>query len=241
MDNEKITLTEEEEDILPIHFVEDDEVEETDESYMETYAKKLAAMSNENLKVLVDDNTAAAVDHAEKLSKRHSFAIVRRIVIISLLLVGIFLAAFFLFHDYNVDDNGDGIKISQFDGTFVKMYVTVPEQIDGKTVNEIGSSAFFHCGQLRTVSIPGTVKKIGSSAFAECHWLRKVTLNEGLEEIGSKCFASVSELHKITIPKSVKTIGSQAFDSVTITVTAPHEPEYYGYTPDENVTWEIEE
>ncbi len=54
-------------------------------------------------------------------------------------------------------------------------------------------------------------------------------------------FFGCNSLKSITIPDSVTGIGRSAFDSrsTAITVTAPHEASYYGYTLDEYVTWNV--
>lgn len=46
--------------------------------------------------------------------------------------------------------------------------ITIPSQIDGKTVIGIGSSAFKDCDSITSVSIPSTVKKLGVKAFYGC-------------------------------------------------------------------------
>ena len=64
--------------------------------------------------------------------------------------------------------------------------VTIPSEIDGKTIMKIGSQAFFDQG-LRSVILPNTIVTIGAQAFA------------------------VNNLTNIVIPSSVTALGDSAF------------------------------
>lgn len=93
--------------------------------------------------------------------------------------------------------------------------ITIPSQIDGKTVIGIGSSAFKDCDSITSVSIPSTVKKLGVKAFYGCDSLSTLTLSNGVEEIGIDCFRLCTGLKTLTIPDSVTYMGSDAFYGCT--------------------------
>ena len=149
------------------------------------------------------------------------------------------------------------------DGAFVNSdrltSLVIPEG-----VTSIGDSAFYSCNNLTAVVIPSTVREIGQGAFTKCVSLKSVDIPEGVTEINLSTFYGCTGMESVTIPDTVTSIGISAFnycdglgtitipDSVTdiayrafwectITVKAPHDPDYYGYTPDRHVTWVAEE
>lgn len=67
--------------------------------------------------------------------------------------------------------------------------VTVPFEIDGYTVKEIGAGVFANDNTLETVTVASTVEAIGEGAFENCANLKKVTLYQGVTEIGDKAFS----------------------------------------------------
>ena len=125
------------------------------------------------------------------------------------------------------------------DGTLAVFYkgeaeeVTVPSEIDGKTVTAIGEGAFwlsrvkkvtlpdtitlidrdaFSQSGVEEIDLPASLREIGSCAFQECHSLVNIELNEGLRSIGSYAFMNISA-ERIEIPASVESIGGGAFAS----------------------------
>ena len=80
----------------------------------------------------------------------------------------------------------------------------------------IGTSAFYGCTTLTTVTIGNSVPKIGNSAFSGCTTLNSVTIGSSVNEIGSSAFYSCNNLASITIPSSVTTFGSSAFSNCAI-------------------------
>lgn len=80
------------------------------------------------------------------------------------------------------------------------------------TVVGIGKSAFVHCRNLTSVTVPGTVYYIGNAAFQNCKGLTTVVLPDALQTIGDEAFEDCISLTELTIPRSVKTIGIEVFE-----------------------------
>ena len=118
--------------------------------------------------------------------------------------------------------------------------VTIPSSVtySGTTysVTSIGSSAFYNCDGLTSVTIGNSVTSIGNSAFYNCDGLTSVTIGNSVTSIGNSAFYYCSGLTSVTIPNSVTTIGSEAFyycsglTSVTIgnSVTSISYHAFYG-------------
>ncbi len=109
-----------------------------------------------------------------------------------------------------------------------------------KTVTTLGSHFFVYSRKLTSVTGGEGLTVIGNNAFMGCSVLEEITLYSDLTTIGDWAFNGCFKLEKITIPDSVESIGKNAFFACKITITAPHEPEYYGYTPDVGVVWIVE-
>ena len=79
--------------------------------------------------------------------------------------------------------------------------------------NSIGSSAFYDCSSLTSITIPNNVTSIGDHAFYGCSGLTSITIPNSVTSIGEGAFNSCSGLTSITIPNSVTSIGEGAFNS----------------------------
>ena len=97
------------------------------------------------------------------------------------------------------------------DGVLKKCYSSVTDAVIPDWVESIGSSAFYFCHNLKSVTIPSSVKTIESSAFANCKNLTSVMMTKGLLSIGSSAFKSCENLQTIKLPNSVRQIGINAF------------------------------
>ncbi len=120
--------------------------------------------------------------------------------------------------------------------SYLLVSVNIPD-----SVTILGNQFFSGAQELVSVTGGEGLTVIGTHGFMGCSSLEEITLYPNLTTIGEWAFSSCRELEEITIPDSVVSIGNKAFFGCNITVTAPHEPEYYGYTPDPGVTWIVGE
>ena len=89
--------------------------------------------------------------------------------------------------------------------------INIPSTIDGISVTEVGSYAFFNDG-ITGVRLPDSLIGIGSYAFG-LNKIAALNLSDvsSLRWFGDGAFSD-NTLYKLTIPDSVKNIGSLAFD-----------------------------
>ena len=92
------------------------------------------------------------------------------------------------------------------------------------SVTSIGSSAFYGCTGLTSVTIPNSVTSIGDWAFHGCTGLASVTIPNSVTSIGVDAFSFCTGLASVTIPNSVTSIGVDAFSFCTglTSVTIPN-------------------
>ncbi|MCB5995328.1 leucine-rich repeat domain-containing protein [Flavobacterium psychrophilum] len=88
---------------------------------------------------------------------------------------------------------------------------TVAYNSENYAVTAIGESAFEHCNNLTSVTIPNSVTAIENFAFFGCSGLISVTIPNSVTDIENGAFARCSGLTSVTIPNSVTTIGDEAF------------------------------
>lgn len=131
-------------------------------------------------------------------------------------------ASVFLFPIYALSYQGFDIQVldseeSDADGFIVVGYngqdeiVTVPKEIGGIPVIEIGDRAFSENRLASFVIIPEGVEKIGLRAFYNCANLEIVKIPESVTEIGQNAFEHSEKLKKITLPSKLKTIEENLF------------------------------
>ena len=118
------------------------------------------------------------------------------------------------------------------------LLLTIPEEIDGMKVVEIGESAFegnqmllylklpstdiklgkrfcSGCSSLVAADLSNSVKSLPLGAFEECRNLSMVAGAEAITEIGSQAFASCTSLSDLTVSDSLVSIGDEAFRGCT--------------------------
>ena len=108
---------------------------------------------------------------------------------------------------YTENESGDGVVITGYTGELTKF--SVPSQIDGKAVKEIGVDAFKE-GRVVKISLPDGLEKIDANAFVSCWNLEFISFPESLKEIGDGAFCDTN-LISVSIPSNVETIGYGAF------------------------------
>lgn len=140
--------------------------------------------------------------------------------------------------DFVCEDYGDGVwTLTQYLGD--DKIVVVPETINGKAVEVIGSHVFAMSSPVRAVKLPDSAYKLDgfvfganedleivvfgsgmreiganerfSGPFHGCINLREVVLNDGVETIGQLAFSGCESLVSLDIPASVTEIDSIAF------------------------------
>ena len=89
--------------------------------------------------------------------------------------------------------------------------VTVPDTIQGCSVDIIGTSAFSSTDSITSLTFPETVMQMEASVGGWCNSLTSVSLPQSLLVIGDGCFSSDSALEQITIPSNVCYIDKNAF------------------------------
>ncbi|QGS62565.1 leucine-rich repeat protein [Flavobacterium psychrophilum] len=101
---------------------------------------------------------------------------------------------------------------------------TVAYNSENYAVTAIGESAFEHCNNLTSVTIPNSATTIGKDSFVGCSGLISVTIPNSVTDIENGAFLRCSGLTSITIPNSVTVIrrGIFAGCSGLISVTIPN-------------------
>ncbi len=89
--------------------------------------------------------------------------------------------------------------------------VTIPETVNGYTVNEIADYAFQYA-RIGTVVMPETIKTIGEFSFDGCSRLLSLSIPNSVTTIIRYAFAGCTSLASVTIPKFVTSIGECAFE-----------------------------
>ena len=91
----------------------------------------------------------------------------------------------------------------------------------------IGDGAYWGCGEITSVTIPGSVKVIGKEAFFGSS-IKRVSIGAGVHTIKDNAFAGCMHLEEKVIGPKVKNIGNKAFSScyklekiISLASTAP--------------------
>jgi hypothetical protein len=89
--------------------------------------------------------------------------------------------------------------------------IVVPNEIYGKPVTAIHTSAFEDCSGLTSILLPDGLESIELYAFRNCVSLQEIQISQGVVEIGSRAFESCHSLETVNIPASVSSLGSLPF------------------------------
>ena len=90
-----------------------------------------------------------------------------------------------------------GARITGYDGDDAEL--TVPDELDGYPVQEIGEDAFSFCNSLTSVILPDSLSSIGDDAFSRCSFLTSITLPDSLTSIGGNPFSGCYSLAEIDV------------------------------------------
>ena len=133
----------------------------------------------------------------------------------------------FRYRVLNEGTSDEGISIAGYSGEDTE--ITIPDEIDGIPVTEIGFAAFLGRAEFTEITLPESLKVINRLAFCQCSSLTTINIPGNVETIGDNAFADCTSLEEIIIPASVKTIGMQAFSNTGITsITVPATVETIG-------------
>lgn len=104
-----------------------------------------------------------------------------------------------------------GTKNSEYSNEY-SGNIVIPSSVEynGKkySVTSIGSSAFYECSNLISVTIPNSMTSIGSGAFSYCSALTSVTIPESVADIGQRAFYGCSSVASIVVAD-----GNTVYDS----------------------------
>ncbi|MGN0517363.1 MAG: endonuclease [Acutalibacteraceae bacterium] len=112
-------------------------------------------------------------------------------------------------YDYVVD--GYDVIITKCNLTDSKD-ITVPSEINGKWVVEIGDSAFSGLVKLESVTLPNSVTDLGDNVFAGCVSLTSAKLGTQLSYMGEGVFMGCKALESISIPEYIEEIPAYTFN-----------------------------
>lgn len=106
-------------------------------------------------------------------------------------------------------------------------------------VPQVGSSAFFNCSNLSTVTLPDTVVgTLGNYAFCQCYSLSRINLPKGITSIGPFAFYRCESLLSIELPPHLREIGENAFrGSILREVEIPQSVKSIGKQAFDNSSW----
>ena len=117
-------------------------------------------------------------------------------------------------YSYQTLEDGT-IEIVSYKGK--RRYLTVPDEIDGKTVSSIGIRAFEGNTRLREVILPSGLRTIRENAFDDVTRLRAVSFTgASLHTIEREAFSDCSSLRTLELPDSVVAIDNSAFAGCSV-------------------------
>lgn len=120
--------------------------------------------------------------------------------------------------------------------------VTIPSEVQGYKVVEIGSHAFEWAWKVQEIIIPSSVKTIAEHAFDCCRVMTTLTIPEGVTTIGDWAVSGCVKLTSVSIPASVTDLGgfvfsgSSALTSVKVGHTTPLKIDRWTFAKREDAT-----
>lgn len=102
------------------------------------------------------------------------------------------------------------LSIWYFDTSTPQDTIAIPEEINGKTVSQIGERLFEGNEEVKTVILPKTIRTIGNSAFNFATALEKVEILGPVEILENSSFYGCDSLQELNFPDGLKKIGDHA-------------------------------
>ena len=115
-------------------------------------------------------------------------------------------------YNYDTEQYYEIAVITDYNGTDES--VSVPSQLGGCNVTDIGDGAFSDCTSLTSITIPDSVTSIGQNTFYDCTSLTNVVIPDSVKSIssyGGGAFVNCPNLKCVTVPSSVERIGEYSF------------------------------
>lgn len=95
--------------------------------------------------------------------------------------------------------------------------VILPDESGAGGLKKIGSSAFYYCKQLKTVSLPDSIEEIEDYAFGSCSNLYRINIPANIKFLGTsvkegwlpasgEVFTGCGELYELIIPENIQNI-----------------------------------
>ena len=109
--------------------------------------------------------------------------------------------------EYSISDGS--VIITKYIGSDTD--VSVPSEIDGMPVTEIGENAFSSCENLQAVQFKAPIEEIAPHAFCNCKNLTTINIPEGVKKICSGAFSWCTKLKNIHLPSTLEEIEEDAF------------------------------
>ena len=102
-----------------------------------------------------------------------------------------------VWNQYDVELQDDGSTFSVIGLNTSKRDIVIKSTYKNKKVTSIGSSAFYYCSSLTSVTIGNGVTSIGESAFYNCSSLTRIIIPDSVASIGDYAFYSCSSLTSV--------------------------------------------
>lgn len=140
--------------------------------------------------------------------------------------------------DFSYKIQADGVKVIRFSG--VEESVSIPEQVNGKSVLSLGKDSFYQRKELKSVFLPDSLTSIEDSVFYRCYSLQEITIPKNVQELGTNPFFRCSALTRISVDdenKYYSDIDGVLFNKdKTVLLVYPEGKESESYTIPDTVT-----
>ena len=112
--------------------------------------------------------------------------------------------------DYEYETLANGtLRITKYVG--VEANITIPSQIEGSIVTEIGDSVFAGNTKITDVSLPNSIVKLGTKVFSNCTSLKTITCPDSISSMGTEVFSGCTKLTTVKLPSSLTGLSANTF------------------------------